>query len=279
MLEALATLAKLVLYAGSLAGAGAALAWASLGQRLDTAAAVAPAIVIAGASFTLVASIGTVAILIERLGGDFGGPALAAIFEGPSGLAAGLQIAGAVLLLAFARSAGAAWILRMLGALLVVASFAVNGHAAAANFISGCVAFAHVSAAAWWFGALFLLWFACRRLSPHGLEGLVRAFSRIAVGIVAGLVVAGAVLILTLVDFSRAPWLSPYGQLLALKVALAGLVLALALYNKLWLTPRLSDEDGNAIRLLRRSVTAEMAVFVAVLSATAVLTIYTSPHA
>jgi len=34
MLEALAAFAKVLLYAGSLSGAGAAFAWASLGQRL-----------------------------------------------------------------------------------------------------------------------------------------------------------------------------------------------------------------------------------------------------
>jgi putative copper export protein len=279
MLEALAALAKFALCAGSLSGAGAAFAWASLGPRLGAAGTIAPLIVTAGACFTLLASLATVLILVLRLGGDFSPPTLSAVFEGPPGLAAGLQLAGAAMLLVFSRGSGPAWIGRVASGGLVVASFAVNGHAAAVDLISGIVAFVHVLAAAWWFGALLLLWPACRQLAASGLEQLVRTFSRIAMAVVTNLVLAGVLLILILVDFSHAPWPSPYGQTLAVKVGLAGLVLGLALFNKLRLTPRLAhDDDGVAATTLRRSIAVELTLFLAVIAATSILTTYTSPH-
>ena len=278
MLEALAAFEKVLLYAGSLSGAGAAFAWASLGQRLGPVATIAPLIVMAGAGLTLLASVATILILVQRLGGDFSPSMLSAVFEGPPGLAAGLQLAGAAMLLFFARGRGPAWIARVAGGGLVVASFAVNGHAAAAGLVSGIIALVHVLAAAWWFGALLILWPACRRLAGAGLTELIRHFSRIALAVVTNLVLAGVLLILTLVDFSHAPWLSPYGQALAIKLSMAGVVLCLALYNKARLTRRLTNEDGVAAAALRRSITAEIGLFVAVISATSFLTTYTSPH-
>ena len=95
---------------------------------------------------------------------------------------------------------------------------------------------------------------------------------------VGNLVAAGILLVFTLVDFSRPDWLSPYAQLLALKVALAAGVLGLAAYNKFRLTPRLSAGDDAATGALRRSIELELFVIVCVLAATAILTTYTSPH-
>ena len=57
MLEALAAFAKLMLYAGALSGAGAAFAWASLGDRLGPVGKFAPLIVASGAGLTLFASL------------------------------------------------------------------------------------------------------------------------------------------------------------------------------------------------------------------------------
>lgn len=278
MLEALAALAKLLLYAGSLSGAGGAFAWASLGPRLGPVAKLAPLVIATGAGIALAASVATILILIQRLGGEFSPPMISAVIEGPTGIAAGLQVSGSLLLIVFARGKGWTWVARVVGGGLVVASFAVNGHAAAVDLVSGIVAFIHVMAGAWWLGALLLLWPACRQLTGASLDQLIRAFSRIAMAVVTNLLLAGVLLILTLVDFSHAPWLSPYGQALACKVGLAGLVLGLALYNKAQLTPRLADGDGSAALALRRSIAVEIGLLAAVISATSFLTTYTSPH-
>ena len=53
-------------------------------------------------------------------------------------------------------------------------------------------------------------------------------FSSLALFVVAGLIVAGIVLIVALIDFSSSPWLTDYVRTLALKLAFVATVLALA---------------------------------------------------
>jgi putative copper export protein len=278
MLEVLAAAIKFVLYAGALTGAGTAFAAASLGSRLQDASRSAPKLIAVGAGLTLAAAIGNLLILIMRLGGSFDEPTLSAIAETPTSTAAALQIAGALGLLAFCGLGGLGWLLRIVAGAAVIASFAVNGHASSVDLLASVIAFVHVFAASWWSGALLLLSIACARLPAQPLSELVHVFSRFAMAFVGNLIAAGILLILSLVDFSRPDWLSPYAQLLAVKVALAAGVLGLATYNKLRLTPRLSNGDSAAIGALRRSIQAELLVIAGVLTATAILTTYTSPH-
>lgn len=278
MLEALAALAKLLLYAGALAGAGAAFASVSLGHLLGSTPTLAPLVIRAGAALATFGALAHVFVLILRLGGDFSGPTLSAVLESPTGIALALQLVGSFLLLIFASAGGIGKYVYVLGGATLVVSFGVNGHAASINLMSGAIAFAHVGATAWWFGALLLLRPACRALKSAELVNLVRRFSAHAMMIVGGLVLAGGVLIFTLVDFGRPDWFTPYAQILAIKVALAASLLGLAAYNKLILTPELGSEDGRTVKGLRRSITLEIGLIVGVLGATAALTTYTSPH-
>jgi len=268
MLEALAALAKVLLYAGALAGAGAAFAAASLGSRLGSVSSLAPSIIRAGAASAILGALGHVYFLILRLGGDFSAPVLSTVLESPTGAALAFQLIGSLVLIVFASARGIRKHLCVAGGILTIVSFGINGHAGSLNLTSGAIAALHVGAAAWWLGALLLLWPACGQLAAGDFTMMV----------VIGLVAAGVALILTLVNFSHPDWFTPYVQLLSLKVALAASVLALAAFNKLRLTPRLRDEDGRAIRGLRRSIILEIAIISAVLATTALLTTYTSPH-
>ena len=92
------------------------------------------------------------------------------------------------------------------------------------------------------------------------------------------MVIAGLLLIGALVEFDRDPWLTGYGQLLAVKIGIATIALVLASYNKIRLPHRVMSADTQAIRSVRRMVGAELICIVAVLVATAILTTYTSPH-
>lgn len=278
MLEVLAAAIKFVLYAGVFTGAGTAIAAATFGNRLQDAVRFAPKLIATGAGLTLVAAIGSVVILIMRLGGGFDEPMLSAIAETPTRTAAVLQISGALGLLVFCKLGGIGWLLRVAAGTAAIASFAVNGHASSIDLVASAIAFVHVFAASWWSGALLLLFVACARLPNKALTDLVHLFGQYALAFVGNLAAAGVLLILTLVDFSRPDWLSPYAQLLALKVALAAGVLGLAAYNKFRLTPRLSGADGAAIAALRRSIQFEGLIIAGILIATAILTTYTSPH-
>ena len=278
MLEVLAAAMKFVLYAGALTGAGTTFAAATLGNRLQEASRYAPRLIAFGSGLTLVAAIGNVLILIFRLGGSFDEPTLSAIAETPTSAAAALQVSGALGLLVFCKLGGLGWLFRVAAGAAIIASFAVNGHASSVDLVASCMAFVHVLAASWWSGALLLLFVACARLPNGELSELVRVFSQYAMAFVGNLVVAGVLLILTLVDFSRLDWLSPYAQLLALKVAFAGAALGLAAYNKFRLTPQLAAGDDDATAALRRSIQLELVVISSVLATTAILTTYTSPH-
>lgn len=279
MLELLAALVKFALYAGCLASAGTALAAASMRARLGAAAErIAPTIRIA-AICALVAAISNILVLVLRLGGEFSEPVLTAVLESPPAPAAGLQVVGAAILILFSGRQGQAsgW-LRVVGAGVVLLSFGVNGHAPSIDLVSGITAVLHVTAAAWWLGALLLLGPACARLHGDALVHLVRVFSGYAVAIVTLLVVAGGFLILALVDFGAEDWFTPYAQLLTLKVVVAATVLSLAIYNKFRLTPQLLDDGGSGRLLLRQSIGFELLVIAGVLTSTALLTTFTSPH-
>lgn len=278
MLEIAAAIAKFLLYSGAFVAAGGAFAWATLGDALGEWSRRAPLVIRIGAVIAIIGALANVAILATRLGGMFDEATLSAIRESPTGVAAVLQTGGALALLAFASMGGWGVLARMAGGVSLMASFAANGHAASVDLVSAIIAFVHVTAAAWWLGALLLLMPATRAWTGEALVPLVRRFSQAALAVVANLVAAGVLLVLTLVDFMRENWFTPYAQLLAFKIALAAGVLALAAYNKFRLTPHLPDPDGQAVRALRLSMVLEIAFIAAVLAVTAIMTTYTSPH-
>jgi putative copper export protein len=271
VLEDFAALVKALLYGAVLSAAGAPLAAASLrvtGMVGDYQAR----LMRAAAALTIALNVGIAALLFARLGGAFDQPTLGAVFNSGPGAALALQLAGAALLLMPDDASSQAW--RISAALLMTASVAFNGHPAAMSPATGLVAMAHVTAAAWWVGSLWLLRRACCAGGHEDIVKLVSRFSSLAVRIIAGLIMAGIVLIVALIDFDRSPWLTDYARVLIVKLAIVALVLGVAIYNKFWLTARLPHETA----MLRRSITAELIVIAAILSATAALTTYSSPE-
>jgi putative copper export protein len=273
MLDAVAALAKGLMYGALLSASGVPLAAAFLrpSEALrDYALRVMRIAAVAAIALNLLIA----ALLFVRLGGGFDQPTFNAVFSSGSGAALLLQLTGAALLLTPAEDgvSGHAW--RIAAALAMTASVAFNGHAAAIGLPAGLLTMAHVTAASWWVGSLWLLRRACVSEVGDDLVRLVTRFSSLAVRIVAGLIVAGVALIVALVNFDLSPWLTDYVQTLALKLAFVALVLGLAIYNKLKLTPRLPREAAA----LRRSITAEFAAIACVLLVTAVLTTYFAPE-
>jgi copper resistance protein D len=273
MLDAVAALAKSLMYGALLSASGVPLAAAFLrpSEALrDYALRVMRIAAVAAIALNLLLA----ALLFVRLGGGFDQPTFNAVFSSGSGAALLLQLTGAALLLTPAEDgvSGHAW--RIAAALAMTASVAFNGHAAAIGLPAGLLTMAHVTAASWWVGSLWLLRRACVSEVGDDLVRLVTRFSSLAVRIVAGLIVAGVALIVALVNFDLSPWLTDYVQTLALKLAFVALVLGLAIYNKLKLTPRLPREAAA----LRRSITAEFAAIACVLLVTAVLTTYFAPE-
>lgn len=279
MLELLAAIAKFFVYAASFAAAGVAFAGFTLGERLGAARHAQPGLIAMTAASMLLATIAGAVILLLRLDGQFDGPTLSAVWETPAGPAIALQLVGAALLLVFCRAAGVYRIGLFAAAGCALASFGVNGHSASIGILPGAIAFLHVCAASWWLGSVLLLREAGQVITQSELALLVRRFSTFALAIVGALAICGVVLTLTLIDFNRPEWLTPYAQALALKIILAVALLGIAAYNKLLITPRLDVSDGEGVRALNQTIGVELGLFASVFLATAWLTTFNSPHA
>lgn len=276
MLDALAALLKALLYAGLLSCTGVVFAAATLRGVVELDG-VTQWVMRRGAWLTIAGASASAALLALRLGGELDEATLSAVFLSSAGAALCLQIAGAALLLSTAGD-DSAQLMRLSNAGIATLSFAFNGHAASLGITEGLVAFLHASAAAWWIGSLWLLLWACQSVDLARAAALVRRFSTIALGVVGGLVLAGVVLVLVLVDFDRLAEIAGYAKWLAFKVAIAVGVLAIAIHNKFRLTPRLAAGDAVAATELRTMIRAEMALIGSVLLVTAILTTYASPH-
>lgn len=277
MSDALAALTQAVLYAAIVVACGAVFAEASLSLDANATARLRRA-ARWGAVLVVLAACAGAGILMQRLGGEFDEATLSALFVSNVGAAFALRIAGALMLLFSIGEADDAFAngLRLSYAGLIVASFAFSGHAAADGLPPGFVACAHVAIASWWVGALIAMRTAYAN-DTRAFAELVTRFSKVAVGAIAGLIGAGIILIVVLVDLDS-EGIAQYIQLLALKIVIACCVFALAAYNKFRLTPRLVAQDANASQALRRMIDFELLAIGVVLLATAVLTTYVSPH-
>lgn len=276
MLEALTVLLKVALYAGLLSGSGAVFAQATL-RPLPPETEYLTRIMRRSSALILVTCPITALVLVLRLGGEFNEATLSAVFLSTSGAALCLQITGALLLLTSVGDDDAIAI-RVSYALLPMLGFAFSGHAAGIGPVEGLVAVVHVSIAGWWLSSLYYLRHCCQQEQFDRLITIVARFSSLAFTVTGALVIAGLALVMILVDFSEDAWLSLYGRILIVKLCVVAGLLALAGYNRRRLTPRLLARDSTAIRALRQTISIELTLIAAVLTVTAILTTYASPH-
>ena len=276
MLEPLTVVFKVALYAGLLSASGAVFVQATL-RPLPDEVVYLRRIMRRGAALILGVCPLIALILIQRLGGAFDEATLSAVFVSNSGAALCLQMTGALLLL-ISSSDDDAMLVRLSYAMLPMLGFAFSGHAAGIGPVEGLVAVVHVSMAAWWLGSLYYLRRGCVHLQFDRVAAIVARFSSLAFKLTGALVIAGLALVMILVDFSNDPWLSPYGWILGAKLCVVGVLLAVAGYNRRRLTPRLLAGDSTAVQALRLTTSAELVLIAAVLTVTAILTTYTSPH-
>jgi copper transport protein len=277
MLDAFAALAQLALYAGTLGASGAVFAQASLKASGDAALAL-QRLARWGAILTILATLGAIFILILRLGGDFDEATISAVLMSSVGAAGGMRLAGAILLFATPSAVDDTFAdgMRLSYAALIAASYLFIGHAAATGFAPGLMAGIHISLAGWWLASLVAMAAACRSEPVAAVAALVERFSKLAVGAIVLLIVAGGVLIASLVEWPLAA-VSPYIATLGAKLMIVALLLALASYNKFRLTPRLLVRESTAVSALRRSIDVELLLIAAVLVATTLMTTYNAP--
>jgi copper resistance protein D len=281
--DAAAVAVKAMLYASTLAGAGGVFFLtysAGLLEAADRASMMRRVEILIAAA--IAASAARVLVTAASLSGEASGALdiglVSLVWHGGEGRAAMLRAAGfllAVPALAAGRRPGV-WAIA--GAAGAATSFAWVGHTHTAGMrwiplLMGV----HLLAVAFWVGALWPLRLLTGGHDAERVAAAAARFGNAALAAVILLVLAGITVLATLLGRVSELWSSGYGRTVCVKLALVACLLALGSFNKLRLTPRLAAGDRIAARALRRSIAAEMALAVAVLVATAVLTSLSGP--
>ena len=150
----------------------------------------------------------------------------------------------------------------------LIGSFLLEGHTASkdsGSLLLSVLLAVHLFAVHWWLGSLYPLRHLVKT-SPESAAAVLSDFGRRATWMVAALVVAGALMLASLVGWMLDP-ASAYQQRFAAKILLVLALLCLAAANKIWLTPRLVTH--GATHQIRASIGAEIAVALLILLATA----------
>ena len=201
------------------------------------------------------------------------------ILRAGEGRASGVRIAGLALIL-FALSKNP--VFRgpaIFGAIAASTSFAWVGHihALVPNTAPSLLLCLHLLCAAFWLGALPPLLIIAAGANQPQIAAAAARFGKLALRVVAVLLAAGASLLLMLIGSAAQFWASDYGRMMAIKLLAVAVLLGIAAWNKLNLTPRLLRGDARAVGLFRRSVLAEIGVGTLILLTTAAFTTFTGP--
>lgn len=154
------------------------------------------------------------------------------------------------------RAGMLAWMLAALGP-------ALSGHASAADpqWLTRPAVALHVAALLFWIGALVPLLLALRGGNEAGLN----RFSRVVPFAILALLMSGIVLAVVQMGPPGPAWKTPYGYILAGKLALVAGLFALAAWNRFSLTGPALAGSVEARRHLRLSIRAETVLVVVVL--------------
>jgi len=206
------------------------------------------------------------------------------ILQAGEGRASLVRLIGLILIggsLAGRRSPAA---MTLLGSVAAATSFAWVGHVHSLSALRGAwlpalAIVVHLLGVAFWLGALIPLLLVARDADMSRIAATARRFGTAALIVVGLLVAAGAGLLCLLLRDVSELWTGDYGRLVLTKLLLASFLLALAALNHLRLTPRLFAYDVGALRALKRSIMAELAVAGCVLLVTAAMTTLAGPSA
>jgi copper transport protein len=162
-----------------------------------------------------------------------------------------------------------AWVLTSACMAGVGLSLVISGHAATASpkWLTGPLVFIHGVAVAFWVGALAPLLVLARKRTGAVLPVLLR-FSRIAVAVVAVLVLSGFGLAIIQLESPGALIGTRYGIILLVKLTLVAMLLGLAVANRYLVTPAIKADPSNA-RALKGVVFYECVAILLILAVVA----------
>lgn len=169
------------------------------------------------------------------------------------------------------------WAVASLG---VLATFSYLSHGAAMHGPPALLAdLGHFTAATLWGGAVFFTALSPAWRDPSRLADLNRVMARVSkVGLYSVLLLAATGVYASIMHLNNPTLLvtSPYGRALSFKLALVGLILALAALNRWWFVPAL--RRGHAQERFGRILKVEALLLIGALAATGLLTTSPLPH-
>jgi len=287
--DAAAVIAKAATYAATLGASGGVFFLVYSQALLDRACAARIRRMLR--VLVLIAALAGGAMILvtaASMSGDAGGLAdvglARMILQAGEGRASLVRLIGLILIggsLAGRRSPAA---MTLLGSVAAATSFAWVGHVHSLSALRGAwlpalAIVLHLLGVAFWLGALIPLLLVARDADMSRIAATARRFGTAALIVVAFLVAAGAGLLCLLLRDVSELWTGDYGRLVLTKLLLVSFLLALAALNHLRLTPRLFAYDVGALRALKRSIMAELAVAGCVLLVTAAMTTLAGPSA
>lgn len=168
-----------------------------------------------------------------------------------------------------------------IGAALAIGSFLVTGHAATAPpaWLMAPIVALHLAATAFWLAALWPLQRSAAVLPAADAGRLMQRFSVFAIPAVIIVLLSGVAISLKQLGSPARLFDNDYGNVLLAKVALVWVIIFVAAYNKIALTPKLADGSDGAARGIRRTIRIELLLYLVVLGAASALTITTPPRA
>ena len=229
---------------------------------------------------TVIHHVLTPAYMAGSFGATFDPSLEALLLQSSSGPANIARVVGlALLALSLDRATKLNTIGAGIGAALALASFAFGGHTSIHPlwFVLAPLLLVHLTAAAFWFGALWPLYRSAGEGPPRRSGLLLDQFTRLAIRIVPLVFAAGLVMSVVFVR-SFAELATAYGAMLIAKTVGFGVCMALAGVNKGRFASGVGTGDERATRSFRRTAAAEWAVIATILVATAVMTSLYAPE-
>ena len=276
LVDALSISIRALSFVALFQAAGVAMFIALFGRELTTTERAARRIGAVSAVVAIVLVLAHYSLEAARMAGELAGIADSTlqgmVMDSPASTAlvwreVGLLLIAIGLLTRITHGTG----ISLLGAGLAIAAFTQVGHTVAHDYrwMLSVLLLIHLLVIAFWLGALVPLRLVSSREPPAVAARTVEGFSKMAVWLVPVLFLAGLVLAAVLLK-TPANLGTTYGQLLIAKVVGFAVLMVLAALNKWRLEP--------ASPAFRRSVSAEIALIIAVLALTAVLTTLYSPE-
>lgn len=218
-----------------------------------------------------------------RMTGDFSGFVDASmqhrVMDSSFATAHALQIFG-LLLVATSATTHARYgaVFAVAGGTLAISAFLFVGHTSVHPWraVLGPLLVIHLLIVSFWFGSLLPLLIVVRREPADVTAVVLREFSGLATWLVPLIAIAGLIMTIVIANGIPPPN-EPYGALIIAKVAGFAILMGLAGLNKWRLVPAIAANAKESHAALRRSVLAEIALMVCVLSVTAVMTTFFSP--